>query len=73
MIENSIAQRTTVPVVRITSELTPRGARLTAHRSIGAALHTLDHQFSKSTHEKSSWEDANPNPLSQHESRGAAT
>ena len=27
---------------------TPRGTRLTAHRSIGAALHTLDHQFSKS-------------------------
>src|SRR2546428_7982525 len=27
---------------------TPHGTRLTAHRSIGAALHTLDHQFSKS-------------------------
>jgi hypothetical protein len=34
---------------------TPRGARLKAHvRSIGAALHTLDHQFSKSGYAKSS-------------------
>jgi len=36
---------------------TPRGTRLTAHRSIGAALHTLDHQFSKSRHRKTSWQD----------------
>lgn len=39
---------------------TPRDAHLTAHRSIGAALHTLDHQFSKSGCEKSSQQDANP-------------
>ena len=35
-------------VVRITSESNPRDARLTARRSNGSALHTLDHQFSKS-------------------------
>src|SRR5690348_10033773 len=35
-------------VVRITSESNPRAARLTARRSNGSALHTLDHQFSKS-------------------------
>src|SRR5207245_2331025 len=35
-------------VVRITSESNPRAARLTTQRSNGSALHTLDHQFSKS-------------------------
>src|SRR2546427_9735311 len=39
---------------------TPHGTRLTAHRSIGAALHTLDHQFSKSDDTKTSYPDANP-------------
>ena len=32
----------------LTSESNPRDARLTARRSNGSALHTLDHQFSKS-------------------------
>src|SRR5690349_6658601 len=39
-------------VVRITSESNPRDARLTARRSNGSALHTLDHQFSKSRAKK---------------------
>src|SRR2546422_9308334 len=39
-------------VVRITSESNPRDARLTARRSNGSALHTLDHQFSKSHAQK---------------------
>src|SRR2546426_11711736 len=39
-------------VVRITSESNPRDARLTARRSNGSALHTLDHQFSKSCAQK---------------------
>src|SRR2546429_8071867 len=39
-------------VVRIASESTPRAARLTARRSNGSALHTLDHQFSKSRAQK---------------------
>src|SRR2546427_9526323 len=39
---------------------TPHGTRLTAHRSIGAALHTLDHQFSKSDDTKTSYPDTNP-------------
>src|SRR5919109_3376136 len=39
-------------VVRITSESHPRDARLTARRSNGSALHTLDHQFSKSRAQK---------------------
>src|SRR2546425_13203500 len=39
---------------------TPHGPRLTAHRSIGAALHTLDHQFSKSDDTKTSYPDTNP-------------
>src|SRR2546426_8216891 len=52
---------------------TPRGTRLTAHRSIGAALHTLDHQFSKSRHRKTSWQDYNANPASRPGSRGRPT
>src|SRR5690348_3969958 len=36
----------------ITSESNPRDARLTARRSNGSALHTLDHQFSKSHAQK---------------------
>src|SRR5205809_6739803 len=40
-------------VVRITSESNPRAPRLTARRSNGSALHTLDHQFSKSRAQKS--------------------
>src|SRR5229473_3952535 len=36
----------------ITSESNPRDARLTARRSNGSALHTLDHQFSKSCAQK---------------------
>src|ERR1700739_5183179 len=39
-------------VVRITSESNPRDARLIARRSNGSALHTLDHQFSKSRAQK---------------------
>src|SRR5213593_805268 len=39
-------------VVRITSESNPRATRLTARRSNGSALHTLDHQFSKSRAQK---------------------
>src|SRR5207249_483549 len=39
-------------VVRFTSESNPRDARLTARRSNGSALHTLDHQFSKSHAQK---------------------
>src|SRR5207249_10890372 len=39
-------------VVRFTSESNPRDARLTARRSNGSALHTLDHQFSKSRAQK---------------------
>src|SRR2546425_2109019 len=39
-------------VVRITSESNPRATRLTARRSNGSALHTLDHQFSKSHAQK---------------------
>src|ERR671922_496870 len=39
-------------VVRITSESHPRDARLTTRRSNGSALHTLDHQFSKSRAQK---------------------
>jgi len=35
-----------------TSESNPRDARLTARRSNGSALHTLDHQFSKSRAQK---------------------
>src|SRR5437773_8339928 len=52
---------------------TPRDTRLTAHRSIGAALHTLDNQFSKSRHRKTSWQDYNANPASRPWSRGRAT
>jgi hypothetical protein len=51
MIEESeqLSERLAFPyVVRITSESNPRDARLTARRSNGSALHTLDHQFSKS-------------------------
>ena len=51
MIEESeqLSERLCVSyVVRITSESNPRDARLTARRSNGSALHTLDHQFSKS-------------------------
>src|SRR5439155_6506717 len=36
----------------LTSESNPRDARLTARRSNGSALHTLDHQFSKSRAQK---------------------
>src|SRR5260370_16722267 len=36
----------------ITSESNPRDARLTARRSNGSALYTLDHQFSKSRAQK---------------------
>src|SRR5437667_12040465 len=36
----------------LTSESNPRDARLTARRSNGSALHTLDHQFSKSHAQK---------------------
>src|SRR5437867_13063843 len=39
-------------VVRITSESNPRATRLTARRSNGSALHTLDHQISKSRAQK---------------------
>src|SRR5256885_14735445 len=35
-----------------TSESNPRDARLIARRSNGSALHTLDHQFSKSRAQK---------------------
>src|SRR5947208_7263484 len=36
----------------LTSESNPRDARLTGRRSNGSALHTLDHQFSKSRAQK---------------------
>src|SRR5436853_7063648 len=36
----------------LTSESNPRDARLIARRSNGSALHTLDHQFSKSRAQK---------------------
>src|SRR5439155_26613900 len=55
MIEESeqLSERLCVSyVVRITSESNPRDARLTARRSNGSALHTLDHQFSKSRAQK---------------------
>src|SRR5437667_8875544 len=55
MIEESeqLSERLCVSyVVRITSESNPRDARLTARRSNGSALHTLDHQFSKSHAQK---------------------
>src|SRR5438552_17702644 len=40
---------------------------------IGAALHTLDHQFSKSArNEKTSSADGNPTPCGGHEPRGSA-
>src|SRR5690242_16065041 len=55
MIEESeqLSERLAFPyVVRITSESNPRDARLTARRSNGSALHTLDHQFSKSRAKK---------------------
>src|SRR5207253_6579560 len=55
MIEESeqLSERLCVSyVVRITSESNPRDARLIARRSNGSALHTLDHQFSKSRAQK---------------------
>jgi hypothetical protein len=54
-----------------TSESNPRDARLTARRSNGSALHTLDHQFSKSSRPKNSCADANANRGSRPESRGS--